>query len=164
MDEIISGVQVIKMYAWEKPFCALVELARRLELKIVKKTSYLRGLFMTFFLFTTRVALYCTIVSMMMFGQPITSDKIFVFTSFYNVLSNSMTAMFVRGFAELAECKVSVNRLQSFLMLDEFRVGNVIDLDKIFDGKNMLINNIEKIEDPKHEDNENTIRSVSEIE
>lgn len=29
MSEIITGVQVIKMYAWEKPFAKLVEISRR---------------------------------------------------------------------------------------------------------------------------------------
>ena len=29
MSEITSGIQVIKMYAWEKPFEKVVELARR---------------------------------------------------------------------------------------------------------------------------------------
>lgn len=29
MSEVISGIQVIKMYAWEKPFEKAVELARK---------------------------------------------------------------------------------------------------------------------------------------
>lgn len=48
IDEIVSGVQVIKMYAWEKPFAKIVSAVRELELKIVRKTSYFRGLFMVF--------------------------------------------------------------------------------------------------------------------
>jgi len=33
MNEIISGIQVIKMYTWEKPFANFVEYARRFELE-----------------------------------------------------------------------------------------------------------------------------------
>lgn len=127
MDEIISGVQVIKMYAWEKPFCALIELARRLELKVVTKSSYIRGVYMTFNLFTTRMALYCTLVSMLMFGNELSADKVFVFSSYFNLLAHTMSGMFVRGFAELAECNVAIRRLQHFMMFDEFRSGNSID-------------------------------------
>lgn len=29
MNEIIQGIQVIKMYAWEKPFGKMIELARK---------------------------------------------------------------------------------------------------------------------------------------
>ena len=29
MNEIISGMRVIKMYTWEKPFAKLIELCRR---------------------------------------------------------------------------------------------------------------------------------------
>ncbi|XP_011635936.1 probable multidrug resistance-associated protein lethal(2)03659 isoform X3 [Pogonomyrmex barbatus] len=139
MDEIISGVQVIKMYAWEKPFCAMIELARKFELRVVTKSSYIRGVYMTFNLFTTRMALYCTLISMLMFGNDLTADKVFVVCSFFNILAHTMTGMFVRGFAELAECMVAIRRLQSFLMLEEFQGSNVV-VSKVSSAYNVNIN------------------------
>lgn len=121
MDEIISGVQVIKMYAWEKPFCALIELARRLELRIVTKTSYIRGIYMSFNLVTTRMALFCTVISIVLFGDKLTADSVFVITAYFNILAQTMSAMFVRGIAETAECMVAVRRLQTFMMYNEFK-------------------------------------------
>lgn len=76
MDEIISGVQVIKMYAWEKPFGKLIKHARKLEINIITKSSYIRGLFMTFALFTTRIALFCTLLTMALTKQKITATKV----------------------------------------------------------------------------------------
>ncbi|XP_011494146.1 PREDICTED: multidrug resistance-associated protein 4-like [Ceratosolen solmsi marchali] len=125
MDEIISGVQVIKMYAWEKPFCALIELARRLELKGVTKSSYIRGIYMTFNIFTTRMALYCTLVAMLLSGDRLSADTVFVFSAYFAILAHTMSGMFVRGVAEIAECMVAVNRLQTFLTYEEFESGNV---------------------------------------
>ncbi|XP_046746122.1 probable multidrug resistance-associated protein lethal(2)03659 isoform X4 [Diprion similis] len=121
MDEIVSGVQVIKMYAWEKPFCALIELARKLELRVVTKTSYIRGIYMSFNLFTTRMALWGTMIAMVFFDQELTADTIFVISAYFNILAQTMSSMFVRGVAETAECMVAVRRLQYFLMYDEFQ-------------------------------------------
>lgn len=127
MDEIISGVQVIKMYAWEKSFSKLITFARRMELKIVRKTSYVRALYMTFMLFTTRMALFCTMLSIaLLYGSDqITADKVFVMSSYYTMIAQTMSQAFVRGFAEIAEVLVTFNRLQNFLLLDEKEVGSV---------------------------------------
>lgn len=76
MDEVISGIQVIKMYAWEKPFEAIIKLARKAELKVVTKSSYVRGLFMTFNLFTTRAAMFATLLTMVFTDQKITATKV----------------------------------------------------------------------------------------
>ncbi|CAK9828616.1 Probable multidrug resistance-associated protein lethal(2)03659 [Anthophora retusa] len=143
MDEIISGVQVIKMYAWEKPFCALIETARKLELQVVTKSAYIRGIYMTFNLFTTRMALFCTLISMLLFGNELTADKVFVFSSYFNILAHTMSGMFVRGFAEIAECLVAVRRLQHFLMYEEFQ-ENEFTLNKFTASLNGSINSMSK--------------------
>ncbi|XP_011501217.1 PREDICTED: probable multidrug resistance-associated protein lethal(2)03659 [Ceratosolen solmsi marchali] len=126
VDEIISGAQVIKTYAWEQPFHALVKLVRFLELKVIGKSSHIRGLFMTTFLSITRVALYFTIMSMLALGEDLAIDRILVIATFYNKLSFSLTGKFVRSFDEIAECKVSADRIQSFLLMKEFRTYNVV--------------------------------------
>jgi ATP-binding cassette subfamily C (CFTR/MRP) protein 4 len=127
VNEIISSVQVIKSYAWEKLFCARVKLVRFQELKTIRKSSYIRGLFMTIFLSITRVALYLTILTMLALGEHVAIDRIFVIASYYNVLSFLLTGKFVRAFGEIAECKVSAGRIQSFLQLEEIQVSEIID-------------------------------------
>lgn len=76
MDEILSGIQVIKMYAWEKPFAKLIRFARKAELKVITKSSYVRGLYMTFNLFTTRLAMFSTLLTIALMDQPITASKV----------------------------------------------------------------------------------------
>ncbi|KDR20353.1 putative multidrug resistance-associated protein [Zootermopsis nevadensis] len=124
MDEIISGIQVIKMYVWEKPFAKMVSVARKAELDVVIKTSYIRGLFMSFQIITTRIALFGTLATLVTFGNKLSSDKVFVYQSYFTVLAFSMSMQFVRGVAEIAETLVSIKRLEEFMMLEEFQDSN----------------------------------------
>lgn len=121
MDEIVCGVNVIKMYTWEKPFAALIAMARKLELKYVRQTSHIRALYMTLMLFTTRMAVFCTMLSLaLLYGaNEITAAKVFVVSSYFSVLSHAMSQMFVRGVAEVSEALVAFKRLQHFLELEE---------------------------------------------
>lgn len=127
MDEIISGVQVIKMYAWEAPFSNLVSTARKLELQIIRKTSFVRGLYMTFSLFTTRAAVFCTMLAIaLLYGSnEISADKVFVVSSYYSIIAITMSQLFVRGVAEAAECLVAIKRLEKFLTLDEKQTNQI---------------------------------------
>ena len=125
MDEIINGIQVIKLYAWEKPFKKLIYLARDKELQVIKKNSYVRALYMTFVLFTTRSALYCTMMSIVVLGDQLTASKIFVISSYFAIMSQIMSQMFVRGIAEIAEALVAMRRLQNFLEHDEKEASEI---------------------------------------
>lgn len=119
MDEVISGIQVIKMYAWEKPFSKLISMARKLELRVVRQNAYLRGIYMTFLLFTTRMALFCTMLTMTLSEKEITAARIFVVSAYFNILAHVMSQMFVRGVAEIAEVLVAMERLRAFLVYEE---------------------------------------------
>jgi len=76
---------------------------------------------MTFNLFTTRMALFCTLLAYAMGGNTLSADRVFVVSALLGLLSHAMSGVFVRGLAEFAECWVSTNRIQTFLLRDEFR-------------------------------------------
>lgn len=121
MDEIISGVQVIKFYAWEVPFSRLIAAARKMELKIVRKNAYVRALYMTFLLFTTRTGVFCTMLSIvLLYGtSALTASKVFVISAYFSIVSLTMSQLFVRGVAEIAEALVAMKRLRNFMLLEE---------------------------------------------
>ncbi|XP_071455642.1 ATP-binding cassette sub-family C member 4-like [Hetaerina americana] len=119
MNEIIAGIQVIKMYTWEKPFAKLVALARRNEIKEVRKSSYIRGIFLSFLMFTTRAAVFFTVLAYSLLGHRVAAEKVFVLASYYNILRQTMTVFFPQGIGQLAETLVSVKRLQKFLLYEE---------------------------------------------
>lgn len=119
MNEIIQGIQVIKMYAWERPFGKMVELARRKEIKVIKYVSYIRGILLSFIMFTTRVSIFISLVAYALLGNIVTAEKAFVITAYYNILRVTMTVFFPQGVGQLAETLVSIKRIQNFMMYDE---------------------------------------------
>ncbi|XP_015109425.1 probable multidrug resistance-associated protein lethal(2)03659 isoform X2 [Diachasma alloeum] len=120
-NEIISGIQAIKMYTWEHPFSALIENARKREIKVIRATSYIRGVVISFIMFTTRSSLFLTILSYILLSpdNQINAEKIFMITAYYNILRQTMTVFFPQGITQMAEAAVSIRRLQEFLMYDE---------------------------------------------
>ncbi|KAL6424783.1 hypothetical protein ACFW04_010016 [Cataglyphis niger] len=122
-NEIISGIQAIKMYTWEKPFSALIEKARKKEVNVIRGTSYIRGVTMSFIIFSTRMSLFITVLSYVLFGFKITAEKVFMITAYYNILRTTMTVFFPQGITQVAEAMVSIRRLQKFMMYDEVTSG-----------------------------------------
>ncbi|KAF5283714.1 hypothetical protein FQR65_LT13749 [Abscondita terminalis] len=119
MNEIISGIQVIKMYNWEQPFARFVALARRNEIKFIRSASFIRGIILSFKIFATRISLFLTILSYVLLGNKITAKNVFVITGLYNVLRQGMTNHFPQAVSQMAEAKVSINRLNKFMLYDE---------------------------------------------
>uniref|UniRef100_A0AAG5DBA7 Multidrug resistance-associated protein lethal(2)03659 n=1 Tax=Anopheles atroparvus TaxID=41427 RepID=A0AAG5DBA7_ANOAO len=123
MNEIIQGIQVIKMYTWERPFAALVAMARKKEIKVIRYVSYIRGILLSFIMFTTRVSIFLSLVAYALLGEVVTAEKAFAITAYYNILRATMTIFFPQGIAQFAEALVSVGRIQKFMQYEE--IGTV---------------------------------------
>ncbi|XP_045503254.1 probable multidrug resistance-associated protein lethal(2)03659 isoform X2 [Colias croceus] len=119
MNEILSGIQVIKMYTWEKPFADLVAKARKQEIKQIRATSYIRGVLTSFIMFTTRICLFFSILAFVLENNVISAKQVFVVTSFYNILRQTMTVFFPQGIAQVAEATISIKRLQNFMLYED---------------------------------------------
>ncbi|KAF2905534.1 hypothetical protein ILUMI_00648 [Ignelater luminosus] len=119
MAEIISGIQVIKMYGWEKPFAGVVNIARAKEIKVVTWASYVRGIVVSSAVFIERTILFITVIAYVLFGNAITADKVFSMAQFFNLLQLSLAILFPFAVSIGAETLISIKRLKEFLMLEE---------------------------------------------
>ncbi|EDW66850.1 ATP-binding cassette sub-family C member 4 [Drosophila virilis] len=118
MNELVQGIQVIKMYAWEKPFQAVVAEARRCEIQQIRYASYLRGFYLSTMVFTERSTLYITLVAAALMGQQITADFVFSAASYYNILQLVAAIWYPLAVTFGAEALVSLRRIQAFLQLE----------------------------------------------
>ncbi|XP_057328153.1 probable multidrug resistance-associated protein lethal(2)03659 [Microplitis mediator] len=123
-NEIISGIQAIKMYAWEHPFSNLIEDARKKEMQVIRKSSFIRGVTMSFMMFSSGLSLFITILAHLVSGNQITAETVYMLTAYYSILRQTMTIYFPQGISGVAETSVSIKRLENFLMYEEMKVNN----------------------------------------
>ncbi|XP_026808487.1 probable multidrug resistance-associated protein lethal(2)03659 isoform X2 [Rhopalosiphum maidis] len=141
MNEIISGLQVIKMYTWEPFFNNLTKYARKKEMNKIIKSAYVKGILSSFFLFNTRIALFVNLLAYVLLGNNITASKVFVITSYYNILRVTLTIAFPPGVGLSAELLVSIKRIEDFLLYEERDKQVMTNQIKSIDVSRKTINN-----------------------
>ncbi|KAM7344070.1 putative multidrug resistance-associated protein lethal(2)03659 isoform 2-T2 [Cochliomyia hominivorax] len=119
MNEILVGIQVIKMYAWEYPFGKMVDYIRRKEMNAIRYANYIRGMFSSFIMFLSRISVFTSLVGYVLLGNFLIAEKAFAITAYYTILKNIMTVFFPLGVGQIAETSVSFKRLQTFMELEE---------------------------------------------
>uniref|UniRef100_A0A8D3BPU4 Multidrug resistance-associated protein 4 n=1 Tax=Scophthalmus maximus TaxID=52904 RepID=A0A8D3BPU4_SCOMX len=119
MNEVVSGIRIIKMYAWEKPFSALVTEVRRKEISQILKSSFLRGLNMAAFFASSKVIVFITFAVYALLGNAITASRVFVTVSLYGTVKMTVTLLIPLAVEKLSETVVSIHRIKNFLLLKE---------------------------------------------
>ncbi|XP_051562502.1 multidrug resistance-associated protein 4 [Myxocyprinus asiaticus] len=119
MNEVVSGIRIIKMYAWEKPFAALVNDVRRKEISKIMSSSYLRGLNMASFFAASKIIVFVTFTMYVLVGNTISASRVFVAVSLYSAVRLTVTLFFPSAIEKASEAAISIRRIKKFLLLDE---------------------------------------------
>ncbi|XP_033225031.1 probable multidrug resistance-associated protein lethal(2)03659 isoform X2 [Belonocnema kinseyi] len=130
MDEIIHGVQVIKMYAWEKSFSHLVDKARAKEMSVLRKISFIDAITICFDTYIPRVCVFVIILTYVLFENHVSAEQVYMVTAFYNELRTSINIHMALGIQFTAKTLVSIKRLERLLMRKEIHPTidrNIID-------------------------------------
>ncbi|XP_058980629.1 multidrug resistance-associated protein 1 isoform X7 [Musca domestica] len=126
MNEVLSGIKVLKLYAWEPSFEKQVLEIREKEIATLKSTAYLNA--STSFLWSCAPFL----VSLVTFATYVLIDennvldatKTFVSLSLFNILRFPLT-MLPMLISNLVQTQVSVSRINKFMNSEELDPNNV---------------------------------------
>ncbi|XP_015764594.1 PREDICTED: multidrug resistance-associated protein 1-like, partial [Acropora digitifera] len=124
MNEILNGIKVLKLYAWETSFMKTVSDLRNKELEHLKNASYLNASFAFTFTCAPFLVSLATFAIYVMTGNELTASKAFVAISLFNILRFPMV-LFPSIIVSVIQAQVSLQRLTDFLSLDEIDSNNV---------------------------------------
>lgn len=111
----------------------------RKEINMIRGSSYVRAAICSLNLIS-RFAIFLSLVSYVYFGNVITARKVFIVSSFYNILNLSMVHFWPLAITCCAEAYVSIKRIQKFLLTSELKPQSIEEED-IDDGKKQPITN-----------------------
>ncbi|XP_055536676.1 ATP-binding cassette subfamily C member 4-like isoform X2 [Wyeomyia smithii] len=114
MNEIIQGIQVIKMYVWEKPFELVVQKLRRNEVRGLRGAAYIRGALYSLRIIP-KISIFLSLVVYVYTGNMITAQRVYMLISFFSVIHHSMVEFWPLAVTSCAEAWVSMKRIEEFL-------------------------------------------------
>ncbi|XP_050979759.1 ATP-binding cassette sub-family C member 3 isoform X2 [Labeo rohita] len=126
MNEILNGIKVLKLYAWEVSFKEKILQIRQKELNVLRKTAYLSALSTMawtsapFLVALTTFAVFVTSRK----DNILDAEKAFVSLSLFNILRFPLN-MLPQVISSIVQASVSLKRIQDFLSHDELDPENV---------------------------------------
>ena len=128
MNEIIAGIKVLKLYAWEIPFMQRIIKFRDVEIAMIKNAAYYIGATVTSCIFTPIIVnfiMFVTYVTIDPAKNVLTAEKVFVCVSLVNNIRRPVGKLpyFLTEFMKLV---LSINRIGEFLNAEEVDKDNLV--------------------------------------
>lgn len=119
MQEILTGIQLVKVNAWEPPFASRVRKARNIEVSRLRHSEVLKSLNGSIFQAAPLVSAACVFaVTSMVEGKPLTPASAFAVLAWLNLIMRTLI-MVPRGVQHFVEARVSARRISTFLAQSE---------------------------------------------
>eukprot|EP00105_Crassostrea_gigas_P021459 XP_011440600.1 PREDICTED: multidrug resistance-associated protein 4 isoform X2 [Crassostrea gigas] len=122
MNQIISGMRVIKMYCWEKPFSEIVFNIRGLEVSEIWKANIAKSINMGLFQSAS------VVISMALFGTawytgvPLSTQRIYSTLGWVFCLRFTIFLFMMHLVEDNKQLASSLKRIQSFLTVEDMKV------------------------------------------
>ncbi|XP_037734012.1 ATP-binding cassette sub-family C member 12 isoform X2 [Chelonia mydas] len=117
MNEILTCIKLIKMYAWEKSFAKAIKGIRNVERKILEKAGYVQSVNSALTPIVSTLATVMTFVLHTLLKQELTASVAFSVIAMFNVMKFSI-AILPFSVKAAAEAKVSLTRLKKILLTE----------------------------------------------
>mmetsp|Transcript_28549 Transcript_28549/g.67042 ORF Transcript_28549/g.67042 Transcript_28549/m.67042 type:complete len:1480 (+) Transcript_28549:1-4440(+) len=123
MNEILTGIRIIKFYAWERPFGKEVDRVRGKEMDALTKMSYVVAVGFSIILLSTPIIqpiiVFLTYVNIQ--DQPLTAATAFTTVALFNLMRFPFAFM-PMGLLQFIQSKISLKRLERYLALPELNL------------------------------------------
>ncbi|XP_067851301.1 multidrug resistance-associated protein 5 isoform X2 [Heptranchias perlo] len=121
MNEIISYIKFIKMYAWVKAFSQNILKIREEERQILEYAGYFQSITVGVAPVVVVIASVVTFSAHMLLGYDLTAAEAFTVVTVFNAMTFSLkvTPFSVKS---LSEASVAVDRFKSLFLMEEFHI------------------------------------------
>ena len=128
MNEILTGVRIIKFYAWERPFGSEVAKLRGKEMDALTKLAYTVAVGFSIILLSTPIIQPILVFSTYVKTQdtPLSAATAFTTVALFNIMRFPF-AFLPMGLLQYIQSRISLKRLERYLSLPE--LGEYIDYD-----------------------------------
>jgi len=122
MNEILTGIRIIKFYAWEKPFGKEVGRLREKEMNALTKLAYVTAVGFSVLLLSTPIIqpIFVFITYVNIQDEPLTAATAFTTVALFNIMRFPFAFM-PMGLLQYIQSKISLKRLERYLALPELK-------------------------------------------
>ncbi|XP_071507087.1 ATP-binding cassette sub-family C member 5-like [Diadema antillarum] len=133
MNELLTYVKLIKMYAWEIPFSRTINAIRKQERRMLEKAGMLQSFSMTIVPIVPSLASVISIIIHISMGYSLSAAEAFTLVSLLNTI-RVVIGPLPWAVRMLAEASVALGRLKAIMVMEEAMPNERLDDDS----KNMV--------------------------